>query len=532
MSRLSRGDFPATRLAVLTAALATASSAPAAAQQSGQIWSYPSDGTWIPEVVSLGNRGTQVFTELGAYTNETLLLSAHDADPPAPVWAEGMVALNFARVVDSAERTDLHAAMHQVYVDGTNTQRKAVLRCYRSSEEESVWSYDFPVAIYGNTFSAVAVSRDGAQIVGAVYDTSIGRLRLATFSPGSPSPIGSGVVNTLGTATDLEISGDGTTAMLTSALKITIVQLPASTVAFEKYLSGSTNFGASALSHDGSRFAFGTTGEVWVYERSGGSYQLLRNHLLPAGSSCRALSLSSDGHRLAMGINSSASPATARVQLLDVASGAVLLDQTLTGEGTLQNQVAHVAISEDGDRFAVGLWGDEAELCPELLVYQRGQETPIYVRHLPGSVLDLDLSDDGSRVAVAHKGTHATEWGGGGAYRLFQVVDPDLWLEGVPRIGTAVEVWQDGRPGDLLRLLSSPYLSEPALPFPNVGELQLDRDTLSFHQPEGYGPDGTARYPLVIPNDSALVGTTRYYQGLCLTPRSLGEDVVAVTILP
>lgn len=516
----------------VAATMLVASAQRGVGQDSEPVWVYVSDGTWAAETISLGNRGTQVFAQHGSYSNRSPLFSSFDDSPANPVWQSEMQTQNFHRRVVSSEQSDFHAAMHQAYVSGSSGLRKAVLRVFRSSVEAPQWSFDFPVLIASHPHSGVAMSDDGARVVGAVFDYDTGTTHVATFGVESGQQLGYAQVSTFGPFLNMVISGDGSTLMLAGTSKLSVVSLPSGALLYSKYLSSEPNYGALDLSHDGRRFAYGTLGKASVYERSGGTYELVHTQLLPQGAHCNRLALDADGEALAMGLNFAEQPALARIQGVDLASNTLFLNHHVAGSGSLQNAVSSMSISSDGERIAAGLWGDSSGLSPELLAFRRGNPAPVLSARLPGSVLALSLSGDGRNIAVAHKDSHANELGGAGGYALYRVGSPDLQLEGVPHSGSTVTLALHARPGDYAKLLSSPLLAATPILFPNVGSLYLDRDTLSFSPGQIVGPEGTTDFMWPVPSSPESIGTTRYFQGLVLSPRELSESFVTLTVLP
>ena len=520
---------------VAALALVAAIGARTAAAQGGELaWSYQSDGSWIADAVSLGEAGTQVFSEHGAYSNAVVLLSAHDADPPAPVWSNEASGLNFFRRVDSADHGGAHVALHQEYLPGSNSQRQALLRYYSAGSSIPAWSYTFPVVIPNHPYSHVRISEDGDRVVGVVYDMSLGKTFVASFDGSSSTPTATAWITTLGVYKGFDLSADGSTVALVSDLKVTLLDAVTLAETHAKYIFGQSVQGALGVSGDGGLVAVGVTSEAWIFERGAtGPYTQTASVAYPAGTFCLELGVSADAGTLVLGLNAAGNPSLARVRAVDLPSRQVTMDHPLQGSGEYMNNVERVSVAADGSRFAVGLWGDELETLPEVLVFRRHQDGPVFTYDLPGSVTSLDLSPAGDRLAVGSKGGHASEIASGGAVWLFRTYARDIDLEGVPSIGATVELTHDVRPGDVVRFLSSPALAGQAQGFGPFGTLYLERLTLAgVGGPVVAGPDGVARKAMVLPDDPSLVGTSLYFQGLCLSPRELSEDWVKMTVLP
>lgn len=500
----------------------------------GRVWSYPSDGSWIAEAVSLGGNGGQAFTEVGAFQHSRRLFAAQDQDPPAPVWVDEASEMNFVRRVASSAEADVHAAMVQVYADAQHTTRKAVLRKHSTAGGAPDWVYEFPTVIVNHPYSDVGVSADGERVVGVVYDSGTLGTRVTAFGSDSAVPVADFDAATFGGFLGWDLSSDGSVVAFESQLKVSAFDVLSGAPLLESYLFGSLAYGALSLSADGSRLARGTNGEVRVFERvGGGGFQLMTTIGLPSGWYARSVDLSGDGGRLAIGMNLGGNPNAARLRVVDVDTQIVLTDHVIQGSGELSNVAEHVALSKAGAVAVLGLWGDEAGTVPELEVFEVGRDEPTATFDLAGSVLDLDLSPDGSRVAVAAKGGHAGAWGGGGEIALFATRQRDFDLEGVPRAGATVVFRQPVRPGGWARVLCSPTLAATPTVFAGVGTLVLERPTMWFLPGFAQGDaSGVARTSLALPADPSLVGTSAYYQGLGLSPRDLTEDWVRLVVLP
>lgn len=506
----------------------------ARAQEMGLQWTLASDGSWIADAISVGNHGTQVFTEYGAYANRAVLLSSHDVSPPAPVWEEVGVVSNQHRSVVSSHERDVHVAMHQRLREGSTSVRRAVLRKYSSVPGAQDWSREIPVDIQGHSYNRVGISSDGRRIVAVVYDFAQGKTRVELLSDLGEQPLAVHMVQTMGPFLGLALSSDARKLMLASSMRITILDVDTGAIELNRSLSSAPNYGAVALSGNGRMAAFGTIGQIWLFERGEqGTYEQLQSLSLPQAVYCRRVAISDDASTLVAGLFLTSNPGRAHVRAYDLASGAITMERLLQGSGTFQNQVERISFSADGQRFAVGLWGDEGGIVPEVLVFERDQSEPVFTYDLPGSVMALDLSPRGDFLAVASKGVHANVAGGGGAFWLFRTSPSDLGLEGVPSIGAGVAVAHRLEAGNSSRVLVAPFLGAQPETFGPAGTLYLDRASMRFLSgTRAAGTDGVARHPLAIPSDPTLIGTSLYYQGLEVGPRRLSKDWVKMTLLP
>ena len=517
----------------LVVAIAALAVGPVQAQSRGELWKLESDGTWQAETVALGNDGTQVFAEHGAFINSKVLLSGHDSNPPSPVWTDVDNLLNFHRVVDSARRADVHATMH-LEVDAGGIYRTAVLKRYSSGAGEPDWTYDFGLSLSDQKYNEVRVSDDGMRITAAVFDGGgTNKTHVAVFDGPSTTPTSYSVVDTHTPFEGWAVSGDGSTAAFRSNLKLVVFDLDAGAVIHDEFIFSGSFYGGIGLSGSGSLLAVNCGSTVSLYERQGNGYIQTGVHALPSGGHCRKLSISRDGSTLALAVNFFGQASRVVVQALDTATNTLTVNHDITGSGSYTNMSSGVRTSDDGAWIAVGLWGDEHQTVPELLVFQDGTDAPVWSYDLPGSVMDLDFSHDGRHLAAAVKGVHASDFGGGGSFRFFEVREQDLILSGVPSIGETVTFQQYFPSGSVGRVICSPALDPTPVFYYGIGTLHLQRCAeLTFLPPGTQNGSGVFETSFTIPDDPNLIGTTSYFQGLGLSPRGLSDNYVKMTILP
>lgn len=500
----------------------------------GVLWTVASDGSWIADNVALGSWGTQVATLRGAFSLTSELYSAHDADPPAAIWQDVQSTIAFAQRVDSADRADVHVALHQEYADAQQSFRRAVLRKYTSFSGQPDWTYVSPILLGAGQRTDVHVSADGGTIVLLEPDTGVLNTRASVFGPDSAVPLVQLTLDTFGAFERSALSTDGTTLALIGLYKLLVVDLPTQQVTRSELLLGTPQYGGLALSGDGSLVATATLGSVRVLERDGqGAYQTAFTLDLGPNDYGRRLAFSEDGSTLVVGAHTAGEWDSARLLSIDVPTQTVLFDVALAGGGEHQFLFSEIECSADGRRIAAGTWGDADPAAPELLVFRRDSPIPLLVHQTPGSVLDLDLDPTGDRVAIASKGVHANVWGGGGRIELIEIPTVDLSVAGVPRPGTTVTVEHRARSGDDAQVLVSDALLEAPIEDPSLGEgvLWLDPAGLVTLPAVVAGPDDVARTAFAI-DGARAVGDTLYLQAVDLSTGRLSRDWVALTLLP
>ena len=496
-------------------------------------WSFVSDGSWIAETVSIGDEGSQVFAEYGAYVNSRALFSAGDANPPVPVWSDTQTEFNFEREVASAARAGVHASIHHEFADANQVWKRAVLRCYSSSSSTPDWSYQFSTLIGNGDSSAVRVSADGTQLVAAIYDSGAMKTHVSVFGAGGSVPQLSFIVDTFGAFEAFVVSADGTTAAFRSSMRLVVVDLTSGATRLDQFLLNSTFYGALDISDDGRGLAMGTANSVVRYERqSSGNYVQTETLQLGAGNFCAALGLAGNGTTLYYVVNNFSTPSLASIHGRETLGGAQLLAWPVAGSGSYLNLASAVEVSADGQHVAVGLYGDEGQSVPELLFFSKDSTSPVATWDAPGSVVSLDMSPSGHNVAVASRNAHATQFAQGGAISVFEMPDLDLTVDGVPSLGATVQLRQRLRESSIARVIVAPALDSAPQYFPSAGLLYLDRSLISWLPTGTANSQGEVLTDFTLPSSPSLIGTSLYFQGVGLAPRDLSDNFVKLTILP
>jgi hypothetical protein len=280
-------------------------------------------------------------------------------------------------------------------------------------------------------------------------------------------------------------------------------------------------------------FAYGGFNNIDIYERQpGGNYLRTYQWNVPGQVVCGHLDVSEDGSTIVAGFNLWDTELGVQIMALDVPTKTVTMTDVAIGAGSLQNIVSGIKVSANGDRFVVGLWGDEAGLVDDLRFYRRNQNAPVATYPYPGSVYDVDISADGHRVAVASKAVHANLYTGGGAIDVYSFEDEDLVMHGVPRQGSVVHFEMSNVPNAPARLLVAPSSASQPVFLGLVGTLHVSRTGMSSVSMGMTGVHGLAVRDYTLPSLAAMVGTKRCFQGLVTSPRRLTESWIELTVLP
>lgn len=502
----------------------------------GPVWTHASGSeNWIGKVVSIGNEGTQVFAALGTLNSHARIFCESDANPPTPIVEYQQPNFAYDHAVDSAACADVHAHLHyetaDIYVPNT-----PVLRRFRSTESQPEWSWSFPFQV-NHPNGGVAVSDDGEVVVGWVYDQSSSSTAVAAFVGASGDPVRYQTLVTYGEPKAVRMSGDGSLLYIASMVK-TIVYAPLANQVVHEHINWDGIGNGHAFSGDGSVFAqVIPPNRIRVYERQGSGFIERLTYQGEGPTICGHLDLSADGSLLGATFDYTDTWLRVRILAFDLSqqNAPIVLDDSTIGAGTLTNLASDLSVAANGSAIGVGLWGDELGLAPEVRAYRRspaGDWRLVATHELPGSVNDVDMAPDGHSLAVASKGIHANLIGGGGRIDLFEVGDPDFVLQGVPSGGGTVNFVQKTTPGARGRVLFAPRLEEAPLPFPGIGTLYLDRHSIGMLPTGTADDDGLIVTPFEVPGGASMIGTSIYFQGLGLSPRSFSDNWIKLTILP
>jgi hypothetical protein len=108
---------------------------------------------------------------------------------------------------------------------------------------------------------------------------------------------------------------------------------------------------------------------------------------------------------------------------------------TYTGVG---DYVDEVVLSDDGSIAAAATWGDLNHLLPDILVFERNSNVPVFTVNTPGSMFSMSMSADGRTIVVGGKAVHARVFGNGGNVYNIEVdlgggaVSGTVTLDGAP----------------------------------------------------------------------------------------------------
>lgn len=299
------------------------------------------------------------------------------------------------------------------------------------------WSYEIPSAMVMGV-RALVVSPDGATIALVVTMQNPQFVRLYCFDPDSPVPIAIYDAPGENTSGNIDITADGRYIAFYSGAYAYVYDREIGGLRW----SGSMGAGNAplAISGDGAYLAYGWTSlqvRVW----NGSAYAPLWS--APGGSfwlrSCR---FSLDASTLVVGWYQYSTHLQNKIQLFEMPSASPLWTYIYPmGAGAYQDIPYEIAATHDGGYIAVGSWGDEANINPEVHVFEHAVAEPVMTLDTPGSIFGIDIVENprgAVYVSACGKHIHANENGRGGDLYCLRLADPAAVGDGDAVAGDAI----------------------------------------------------------------------------------------------
>ncbi|MCK5052520.1 MAG: hypothetical protein KAS53_12415 [Candidatus Cloacimonetes bacterium] len=177
-----------------------------------------------------------------------------------------------------------------------------------------------------------------------------------------------------------------------------------------------------SISHDASIIITADcSGDLTVYEYNEVTETYDVKWIFPLGGSnwIFGMGISADGSTIAVGtIIFLAQGYDGEVYLFDISSSAPLWVYENVGD-----EVIDIDLSDDGSLIAVATFGPEDHSSADFLLFHRSSNIPLFEINTSGSFFTVDMAADGSFCTVGGKAVHARELGCGG---LVYNVDCDM----------------------------------------------------------------------------------------------------------
>lgn len=325
----------------------------------------------------------------------------------------------------------------------------------------------------------------------------------------------------------LQTSADGTRIALALGNRVSVWSAAGVELAS---LNQTQSNEAFALSADGTTLAVGGLGHVKVWRDEGAGYVSVGQVELGAPWLATRAVLSADGQVLGAGFWNSATADAIRWTMWNLGASTKLHDVTQTGVyGGLQNFPEAIAINASGKRLLCGAWGSGGP-HPQLMLLDRDQPEPVYSTYTPGSVLAVDLSADGTQLAVAVKSGHSNQFSTTGFVQRFDTGERDVQLIGTLQTGQAFQI-TSMRPQSFATVFALGSKLSPTSSYPGVEgalAIQPTKPYWLFMVPAS--PAGRADLIGAVPPIPSFVGLTLSAQAVFVEPNGLAFSWASPTL--
>jgi len=263
-----------------------------------------------------------------------------------------------------------------------------------------------------SSYGPCVVSDDGSTI--AVIAAPAGTdAHLLLFDADSATPLIDYTATGCGFPRYVKINADGRyTAFIALA---TLVVFDRDSLNVRDQIAMGASNSALDISGDGNLVAYGWYPSLVLMEWNGASYQNLWSYTVGGDYYLSKIAISNDGSTI---VSCWYVPPhnTFKVVVHDTGSSTPLwIYDYPVSSGTYQEVCFDIDITEDGAYFIIGSWGDDANINPEVHIFQRDATPHIYYTvDMPGSMFSVDISNDGSYATAAGKHVHANALGRGG----------------------------------------------------------------------------------------------------------------------
>jgi len=520
---------PLAALALAAAPLAGSASDPFAP---GLRWSAspPAFEAALPRSVAFAQDGELVWAGL-AHEHPRLVLYAASAttgaEAPLLQSAEIPGAIGVIPVV-AGDARHLFAAPQLPDPDATRRRTEVVrfdafaaAQVGATTSFTPVWTRVLPV--YAN--GPALLAGDAAGLAAVVHDPSMGAAHLEWIDPSTGAPTATIELN--GGSLGAFVAGVGADRVaLTAGLELWVVDRTG-LVAHHETLASATS--CLALSADGKTLVVGGFGGARVLVQ--GANGVFAEAAPIAGGAqdiAARAAVSADGASVAAAFWNFTNGADVRV-VWRGAGGALHADATWIGGAGPQNYPQELALTPDGSRLALAMWGQGGPE-PEIVVFQADAPDPAFAWGLSGSPLAMAFADGGTRVAIAEKATHANQFATTGRVGVLDTGERDLQLVGPARPGGTLRLaLLHGGAQQAIFGVGSAARTPIALPGFD-GWMRLDPNAPILAFPSAADAGGHAGVTLAIPPGATAVGLPLAAQAVALT--GAGPAFSAELVLP
>jgi len=282
-----------------------------------------------------------------------------------------------------------------------------VLKIFDSDSAIPIWEQ----SLSGNIVD-LQFNQDGSIIYVAAFDYDNDIAYVHSFDLSEQNEIW--MLPFQGNAQTLVLSKDDSTLVFTQYGSTSMMWVLSAIDGSVIFTAPEYNQNAPAISYDASLIVNGDyNGYVFVYEYNADlqTYEEKWNYRVAGGSAwVGGMAISEDGSKIAVGT---------LIFLTNSYDGEIYLFNSSTPEPVwvyegVGDYVVDLDLSYNGSLLVAASWGPMDHSTSDFFLFRTQSNEPAFEINTQGSLLSVDLADDGSYCATTGKAVHAREFGNGG----------------------------------------------------------------------------------------------------------------------
>ena len=329
-------------------------------------------------------------------------------DTSNPLWEHTVANLDFGYPIDMLEDGSIMAVGDDI-----------TIKFFEPSSSTPTWQHSI-----GFTISGLVLSPDGSKVYISYYDAGQSRANIECYPYGSVDPDWSVAFN--GGTSTLGISGNGSILIFTQYgggnSNMWVLDTVDGSVIFQ---GPEYNQNPPAVCYDASIIVNGDySGYVHVYEYNETleTYEESWSfHAAGGGTSdwIGGMAISADGSTIAVGtLTFLPAGYNGQIYLFNSYS-----PQPVWVYDNVGDYAIDLDLTDDGSLLAVACWGPMDNSTPDFFLFRRCSNVPMFDINTPGSLLAVDIASDGSFCTTGGKAVHCRIMGSGG---ILYNIDTDL----------------------------------------------------------------------------------------------------------
>ena len=385
----------------------------------GIIWHLTDSGS-ITESVAVADSTDESW--VGHNLNFERLGYHQTTGTATPIYEYDLVGESPDRVVTASAETVSLGVVMSTGAGGVH------VRAFNSvSGNTPIWTYSFPEEYTAAFIRALDVAADGSIVAAIAYVPGMSQSLLVILDGASGAELSCLPIAAFAQA--VELSDDGTRAMITQSSTAIIVETAGLTTLFAFNVSGGGGY--HRLSRDGTVAAAGGF-NLLAYREISGVWTQVWNQTQANNWFGYGVALSANGDTLfVVQHNYATGYLELTYRVIDLDAGVELASTTTLGTGAFQDSVVGAQASANGEVLLSASWGSQDNAHPEVQIWDRDLNL-IGSIDTPGSPFSIDMTGNGQFVLVGCKAVHANTSGNGSDTYSYGVAVSCPWDCGAP----------------------------------------------------------------------------------------------------